>query len=833
MLNQDNFNKIKRILSAKTGTQVPKFQNASGNTAGPFNTGSTQLGKNFSKKDGKFFVDGNEVSELDYLNMYNASLQAFDQPEEGFESLYNNPIFSGSKQQREDLISQNNKRIQELQGQVASSTGTDNSINTSNPTEPPQSEFAWEKRQGYPGTEHLQLPSEQEAEAFKERSIPMEKIKIDTENNLKSSLTPNTELKVNIPAPKINTVPVTEDSSKTDSNKFELLNVDGSTGSGSGGGGVGAFDTLEMPGDEQGNQDDLPEKSWVEKAQDFMNSDGMKTAGNIASAVAKTTDTLSNALIDKSEFADDSFTNSQAGQAYDAVASSLMGFSPVGTIVGGAMKLGAFANNILGDKTKGFAVDQDTLNAAGGSYQGSAMDIHNAANKASKKYGLFEGRARRRANAKINDTIEQQQRMASIAKTGRERADAASIMAQDNMASYKLKMDGGYDQRYYLRAAKEGAKIQYFNEPFTVELSDIKNFEIELSDIPTLLKEGGTILDKLNLAYNPDFKVTLSDIDSLEEFKNGGVLKDRYIEVIEVDTTQKSVIPEGALHKNKHHLDEVGVDDSELTKKGIPVVDTEGDQQAEIELNEIIFTLEVTKELESRYKEFYQEGVSEERKNELALEAGKLLWKEIIYNTDDRTGLIDTLKQGGTLLAKEGNKVDDTFQKFLETLPDNQRNYSEDNYRMRRYWELNGKPKDFKEALEKGMFTLEDDGFYHAHSVAYNEEADEYEFMKMPGHKTTWMEEEGWYNGMDFMPKEGLTEEQADGIKDNYILTPKKGRAAEESRRFREQYVLDKSGPFWKYVPRKKTSKKALGGNITQDDINSMIKQALINLLNK
>nr|DAG88872.1 MAG TPA: hypothetical protein [Crassvirales sp.] len=33
----------------------------------------------------------------------------------------------------------------------------------------------------------------------------------------------------------------------------------------------------------------------------------------------------------------------------------------------------------------------------------------------------------------------------------------------------------------------------------------------------------------------------------------------------------------------------------DLTKKGIPVIDNKGEQQAEVEKNEIIFSLEVTK----------------------------------------------------------------------------------------------------------------------------------------------------------------------------------------------------------------------------------------------
>ena len=91
-----------------------------------------------------------------------------------------------------------------------------------------------------------------------------------------------------------------------------------------------------------------------------------------------------------------------------------------------------------------------------------------------------------------------------------------------------------------------------------------------------------------------------------------------------------NVIPDGALHKNKHHME--GAEG--LTKKGIPVV-TEEDgkkvQQAEIEVNEIIFRLEVTEKLEK---------LAKEGTDEAALEAGKLITEEILRNTHDNTGLI-------------------------------------------------------------------------------------------------------------------------------------------------------------------------------------------------
>lgn len=97
-----------------------------------------------------------------------------------------------------------------------------------------------------------------------------------------------------------------------------------------------------------------------------------------------------------------------------------------------------------------------------------------------------------------------------------------------------------------------------------------------------------------------------------------------------------NVIPDGALHARKHNMDMEGI-----TKKGIPVVaenkDGSVEQQAEIEKEEIIFRLEVTKKLEELEKRFYNEETSKEEKDQLALEAGKLLAEEILHNTIDNT----------------------------------------------------------------------------------------------------------------------------------------------------------------------------------------------------
>ena len=118
----------------------------------------------------------------------------------------------------------------------------------------------------------------------------------------------------------------------------------------------------------------------------------------------------------------------------------------------------------------------------------------------------------------------------------------------------------------------------------------------------------------------------------VQSFKNGGVLED------------KNLIPEGSLHKNKHDIiDSKPELEDKITEKGIPVIgkDESGEVQqfAEIEENELVVSKSTSSTLEDFYKQ-YQENPSDE----LAVECGKFLAQEILKNTDDRTGLIKSVK---------------------------------------------------------------------------------------------------------------------------------------------------------------------------------------------
>lgn len=141
-------------------------------------------------------------------------------------------------------------------------------------------------------------------------------------------------------------------------------------------------------------------------------------------------------------------------------------------------------------------------------------------------------------------------------------------------------------------------------------------------------------------------------------YKAGGSVKareriERQLDAPQVgESSQMNTIPEGALHKERHRMDLEG----DCTKKGIPVLDMDSnEQEAEIERNEIIFNKEVTRALEDLYEIYYSPDSDDETRDNAAVEAGKLLTREIMLNTDDRTGLIDTLKKGGRM--QEGGQV--------------------------------------------------------------------------------------------------------------------------------------------------------------------------------
>ena len=213
---------------------------------------------------------------------------------------------------------------------------------------------------------------------------------------------------------------------------------------------------------------------------------------------------------------------------------------------------------------------------------------------ASKKFGLLGLRGAKKYAGLVTRRQYNRDLAANVLQEGKDDLLAANNVQQQQMRDILSK--NGDDWMYTnTLSAKNGAKIKEVKR-----LSSLYSKRL-ISKEP--LKEGTTV-----------------------EFKNGGSI---------------NVIPEGALHARKNNLTEINPELEGITKKGIPVISKEegGEmiQHAEIERSEIIFNLETTKKLES-LREQYNKSEDKIEKDNLAIEAGKLLAQQIMENTIDNTG---------------------------------------------------------------------------------------------------------------------------------------------------------------------------------------------------
>lgn len=377
--------------------------------------------------------------------------------------------------------------------------------------------------------------------------------------------------------------------------------------------------TLELPDSvKQWNQNQASkiQRAYTKKAN--LNK-GFGIAGSIAD--------VAGSLIPKTE---QSALTEGLNQGYDAAANAAMAIPGVGTIIGGAMKVGGMlsdgltalgvgtdqmttadkildskflkltplglVNAIGAKKADTITKDNEAFEQVGSSYGGTQATVDDALTKSGKKYGLLSGKARNKANQQIHNAQMQQSKMSNIA----DEAQMAFTASNNPLIGLgtQLQLNGGYQQST-VRAGKSGLKMDREFAKRVIKLSNGKK------------SKAKKIQEEVRM-------------EEVAGFKNGGAV---------------NVIPDGALHAHKHHLEDVDGKFEEVTTKGIPVITEEkgGDikQHAEVEREEIIFNLDVTKQLEK----LMQDG-----SDEAAIEAGKLLVHEILENTVDNTGLLKTVE---------------------------------------------------------------------------------------------------------------------------------------------------------------------------------------------
>ena len=429
-------------------------------------------------------------------------------------------------------------------------------------------------------------------------------------------------------------------------------------------------------------------------------------------------------------------------QGYDAAANMISSVPGVGTIVGGAMKIGGMLSDGLtalgvgtdqmtttdkildskfmkltpmglvnafgAKKADTIYKDNETWEQQGSAYGGSMAKVDDALTKSGKKYGAFSGKARRKANAQIAEAKRQQNLVSDInqeaqdafaasnysgiglrnelalsggygnmavGRNGMKILDAESQWAREVLnkarevnklqkggkvdgitgAAPKITFESWYETvpsdrndttSYNLRRAFELAPKEELEAWRTSSVEDLRNGKNHLNSVYLNPKTG--IYEFMKAKNHPTLKYELEWYNSKDpeaiKFRNAYDLDMsgdyyKYVPKKFAEGGKVNVIPDGALHAHKHHLEDISPEYEQVTSKGIPVVtEEEGGklkQHAEIERNEIIFRLEVTKKLE----ELMKDG-----SDDAAIEAGKLLAHEIINNTVDNTGLMEVVE---------------------------------------------------------------------------------------------------------------------------------------------------------------------------------------------
>lgn len=362
-------------------------------------------------------------------------------------------------------------------------------------------------------------------------------------------------------------------------------------------------------------------------------------------------------------------------------------------IAGAGVLKGLDYLNRFGGKTTG---KQGTLGIDTGAYSNL---INPKANR--KQTLLFSGKNRMNKLNYLTKSYDKQNILAADANYGHQINNlAAANSMQDVLSRNQQSLMGGINTnilaakkgakinpaklRTLVKKAKRGGKLQKvsfedwyntvpkdrndttnYNLKRAYELADREELERWRTATPEQLKDdtyhlktfywnddgiGEFVKSKNHLTINEELNFYNSD--KAKDFRAKYKLFDDgsdYYQYVPIEKFQEggklNVIPEGALHARKHNLPEEIA--KKVTNKGIPVITHEegGDikQHAEVEVNEIIFNKETTDKLEDFFKK-YNETEDKKEKDLIAVEAGKFLASEILENTEDNTGLIETIE---------------------------------------------------------------------------------------------------------------------------------------------------------------------------------------------
>lgn len=255
-------------------------------------------------------------------------------------------------------------------------------------------------------------------------------------------------------------------------------------------------------------------------------------------------------------------------KAVGMVSQGLSYLGPIGMVAGAALNM---INGIGGKRVDSFT---DLSGQFSSDFSGSAFNVNDTHTKYSnKKAGLFDFGFAKKGNAAVDKAEWQQKTILDI-------QDLNNMLKNNNIGQdLQSAILSKYQGNQQIMLSKNGSKFP------------------ELYAVRAILESS-----------------------KVKTFKSGGKIE------------KENIIPTGALHKNLHHIDDIGID---ITKKGIPVVTMDDggefkEQIAEVEAAEWTLSLDVTKQIEEYWNNYKESG-----DDNIAIECGKYLVDQIFNNTRD------------------------------------------------------------------------------------------------------------------------------------------------------------------------------------------------------
>lgn len=281
---------------------------------------------------------------------------------------------------------------------------------------------------------------------------------------------------------------------------------------------------------------------------------------------------------------------------------------PWGKALGVGLKIGDTLDRAFGKNVKGAHIN------AGSGFTGTNIDVD------SKKFRWTQGNKANRYASNLNQQKQEASKALNLVNASNQKQQAGIAAAGNVDLSNTNKLNNNFNSK--ILTSKQGSKLDKLKVAKKNGLPKPKN----LQDLTKTVDPAGKMTDA-------DTKDFTSGGEKVKVAQHGSVVDGQ--ETLGEKGMAINVIPSGALHAHKNNLDDEA---DEMTKKGIPVITLgKGDeitQHAEIERDEVILHLTLTQQLEKLKKDGSVEAM---------IEAGKLLSKELMENTQDNTSLIPKL----------------------------------------------------------------------------------------------------------------------------------------------------------------------------------------------